>query len=396
MPQGCGQWGLVTIFVRVTGWFAFFSGGATLVTARIYSKYLLLMNDEYLFLFAQWNAFNAEQCRLILNRFGSFKSAWKELTIADIRELNIRADKASRVLEIRERISFEDIMTQVREFGVKVYFVDDNDYPETLKNANPPPFLFVRGNLPPFYKAMAVVGTRSATDYGRNVAKRFTSDLVRHGFVIVSGLAIGIDSVAHQTTLELNGITVAVLGSGVDIISPTSNYRLAHEILQSGGAVVSAYPLGTQAQRHHFPERNSIISGLCQGTLIIEGGMHSGAMHTAKAAHEQGREVFAVPNDVNKYALSGTNHLIRTSQAKLVENINHIVEDFQMQLKNMHLEIELTHDERILMERLSGGGKTMDELVIETTFDIPKLSELILKLQLKNAITEQEYRWVII
>lgn len=354
------------------------------------------MNDEYLFLFAQWGIFSTEQCRVILNRFGSFQAAWKGLTATDIRELNIRTDKASRVLEIRERISFEDLMNQVREFGVKVYFADDADYPEPLKHASPPPFLFVRGNLPPFHKAMAVVGTRSATDYGRNVAKRFTSDLVRHGFVIVSGLAIGIDSVAHQTTLELNGITVAVLGSGVDIISPTSNYRLAHEILQSGGAIVSAYPLGTQAQKHHFPERNAIISGLCQGTLVVEGGMHSGALHTAKAAHEQGREVFAVPNDINKYALSGTNHLIRTSQAKLVENINHIVEDFQMQLKNMHLEIELSHDERVLMERLAGGGKTMDELVIETTFDIPKLSELILKLQLKNAITEQDYRWVII
>jgi DNA processing protein len=354
------------------------------------------MNDEYLFLFAQWNVFNTEQCRLILNRFGSFEAAWKGLTADDIRELNVHTQKADRVLEIRERISFEDMMTQVREFGVKVYFVDDSDYPDRLKQIDPPPpFLFVRGSLPDFHKSMAVVGTRSATDYGRNVTKRFTSDLARHGFVIVSGLATGIDSVAHQTTLELNGITVAVLGSGVDIISPSSNYRLGQQILQSGGAIVSAYPLGTQAQKHHFPERNAIISGLCQGTLVIEGGIHSGARHTAKSAHDQGREVFAIPNDVNKYALSLTNYLIRTSQAKLVENIAHIVEDLQLEVKNMHQELELSHDERVVMEKLASGGKTMDELAVETTFNIPRLSELILRLQLKNAIAEQSCQWVI-
>lgn len=355
------------------------------------------MNDEYLFLFAQWNVFNSEQCRLILKRFGTFEAAWKKLTAVDIQELNIRTEKASRVLEIRERISFEDLMTQVREFNVKVYFVDDADYPEPLKNIeNAPPFLFVRGKLPSFHKAMAVVGTRSATDYGMLATKKFTADLVRHGFVVVSGLAMGIDSVAHKTALESNGITVAVLGSGVDIISPSSNYRLGQNILQGGGAIISAYPMGTQAQRHHFPDRNVIIACLCQGTLVAEGGMHSGALITAKEAHEHGREVFAVPNDINKYALSGTNHLIRTSQAKLVENIGHIVEDLKMQIINMHQEIELSHDERVLMEQLASGGKTMDELVLGTTFDIPTLSELIFRLQLKKAITEQDYRWVII
>jgi len=354
------------------------------------------MNDEYLFLFAQWNVFNAEQCRLILNRFGSFKSAWKGLTAADIQELNIRTEKASRVIQIRERMSFEDLMTQVREFGVKVYFVDDSDFPAPLKQLDPPPpFLFVRGNLPSFHKAVAVVGTRGFTDYGRNVTKRFTADLVRHGFVIVSGLATGIDSVAHQATLELNGTTVAVLGSGVDIISPSSNYRLAQDILQSKGAIVSAYPLGTKAQKHHFPERNSIISGLCQGTLVTEGGLLSGARHTAKSAHDQGREVFAVPNDVNKYALSLTNQLIRTSHAKLVENVEHILEELKMQIQDMHRELEFTYDERTIMEKLATGAKSMDELMIETTFDIPTLSELILHLELKKAITEQDYRWVI-
>jgi len=293
-------------------------------------------------------------------------------------------------------MSFEQIMQVVRNLDVRVYFVGDEDYPFTLKNVKGvPPFLFVRGMLPDFHKAMAVVGTRSHTDYGRNVAKRFTSDLVRHGFVIVSGLAIGIDSIAHKTCLELNGITVAVLGSGVDVICPHSNHRLAQEILQSGGAIVSAYPLGTKGLKHHFPARNAIISGLCQGTLVVEGGMHSGALKTAEHALRQSREVFAVPNDINKYALSGTNHLIRTSQAKLVDNVEHILEDLGMSVKDMAEALILTHEERVVMEKLADGSKTMDDLLALTTFDIPQLSEIVLNLQLKKAIVEQEYGFVI-
>lgn len=353
------------------------------------------MNDEYIFLFAQWGIFTTEQLRLILNQFGSFKAAWRGLKTEDIRALNVRCEKSSRVLEIRERMSFEDLMTQVHENNVKVFFVDDPDYPKSLKEANPPPFLFVRGELPLFHKAIAVVGTRGNSDYGRNVCKRFTSDLVRHGFVIVSGLATGIDSIAHETTLELNGTTVAVLGSGVDIISPSSNFRLGQSILQAKGALISAYPLGTPPRKEHFPERNAIISGLCQGTLVVEGGTRSGARHTAKSAGDQNREVFAVPTDINRYGLSLTNELIRTCKAKLVENVEHILEELKMQLQDMHQEIEFTFDERIIMEKLATGPKSMDDLVEETTFDIPRLSELIFHLQLKSAITEQDYGWVI-
>jgi DNA processing protein len=170
---------------------------------------------------------------------------------------------------------------------------------------------------------------------------------------------------------------------------------LAQDILQLGGAIISSYPLGTKALKHHFPDRNVIIAGLCQGTLVTEGGMHSGALITARRAHDHGREIFAVPNDINKYALSGTNHYIRTSQAKLVDNIEHILEDLQMETKTMCQELDLSHDERILMEKLANGGKTVDDLVAETTFDLPKLFEVILQLQLKDAIAEQNCEWVI-
>ena len=346
-------------------------------------------------LFAQWGVFNAEQCRIILNRFASFERAWKELTESDISQLNLSPEKANRVLKIREQISFEDLVNQMKQFQVRIYYIEDEEYPELLKNAvGAPPFLFVRGQLPSFHKSMAIVGTRRATDYGLHVTQKFTADLVRHGFTIVSGLALGIDSMAHKTTLESNGLTVAVLGSGVDKIRPATNYRLAQNILSSGGAILSSYPLGTPAMKHHFPERNSIISGLCQGTLVTEGGLHSGALITAREAHSQGREVFAVPNNINKFALSGTNHLIRTSQAKLVDNIEHVLEDLNMETKTMRQSLDLSSDERIVMECLSNGGKTMDELVHKTTYDIPTLSTLLVYLELKCAISKQGSRWV--
>ncbi len=354
------------------------------------------MSDEYLFLFAQWGIFNAEQCRIILNQFGSFKEAWQKMSQSDLEQLNISPKKAGRVLKFREQISFENLSGLIRQLEVSIFYIDEETYPEPLRQVpGAPAFLFVRGKLPAFHKSMAIVGTRQVTDYGTLVTQKFTADLVRHGFVVVSGLALGIDSVAHKTTLENNGTTVAVLGSGVDKITPATNYRLAQNIIQSGGAVISAYPLGTPALKHHFPERNSIISGLCQGTLVTEGGLHSGALITARQAHEQGREVFAVPNNINKYALSGTNHLIRSSQAKLVDNIDHILEDLRMESKIMRQEIEFTHEERTLMERLAAGPKTMDELISETIYDIPKLSELIVYLELKKAIVKHGLRWSI-
>lgn len=354
------------------------------------------MSDQYLFLFAQWGVFNAEQCRIILSQFGSFENAWKELTVSQVQQLNITPEKASRVIKFREQIPFKNLTDLMRQLKISVFYIDEEGYPEPLRHAaGAPPFLFVRGELPSFHKAMAIVGTRRATDYGITVTQKFSADLVRHGFVTVSGLALGIDSIAHKTTLENNGLTVAVLGSGVDRIKPATNYRLAQNIIHSGGALISAYPLGTPPLKHHFPERNAIISGLCQGTLVTEGGRHSGALITAREAHSQGREVFAVPTNINKYALSGTNHLIRSSQAKLVDNIEHILEDLGLSVKTMCQTIELNHEERVVMECLASGGKTMDELLDETEFNIPKLSELIVYLELKKAICRQGLRWVI-
>ena len=283
------------------------------------------MTDEYVYLWAQWGILKFNQYQIIQKQFGDLENAWKKINIPFLQKLGFGGEKAERVLDIRKGINFHQLIKRIGDMDARILCVDDSDYPKCLRSiSSPPVFLFVRGKLPSLHKSLAVVGTRGITDYGRMITGKFVSGLAQNGFVIVSGLALGVDAYAHETTLQNNGITVAVLGCGVDRIYPSANKYLAERIIKNSGAVISEYPLGTPAMQHHFPVRNRIISGLSRGVLIIEGGVKSGALITARYALEQGREVFAIPNNITKVGLSGTNHLIRRSEAKLTENVDHI------------------------------------------------------------------------
>lgn len=354
------------------------------------------MNDDYLFLWAQWGILNLQQCRLTLRYFGDFKTAWEKVTPEFLHQMGMRADKVKRVWEMREKMSFKTLTDQLEQFRVQLHFIEDPTYPPFLRELETaPPFLFVRGKLPSFHRSISVVGTRDITSYGMQITEKLTRELSQEGFVIVSGLALGVDTVAHRTTVKNGGTTVGVLGSGVDVIYPQANYRLAQEIIDTGGAIISAYPLGTPALNYHFPQRNEIVAGLTKGTLVIEGGVKSGALITAKLALEYGRDVFAVPCNITNLALSGTNHLIRKSAAKLVENVDHILEDFSMKRAVSPQVQDFSQDERKVLEKLAREGKNLDQLMDETPFDIPRLSELIIHLTLKGAIVQQGERWVL-
>lgn len=355
------------------------------------------MTDQHIYLWAQWGILTFEQYKIIKKQFGDLKTAWEEIDILFLQKLGFSLEKAERVLKIRKMIDFHQLADRISRLKVQILFIDDSDYPSNLRAiADPPVFLFVRGKLPPLHKSLGVVGTRKITDYGRLMTEKFVSDLVRNDFVVVSGLALGVDSCAHTITLKNNGLTIAVLGSGVDYIYPSTNINLSQRILNSGGAIISEYPLGTQPSKHHFPMRNRIISGLSKGVLIVEGGAKSGALITAKYALEQGREVFAIPNNITKVGLSGTNKIIRRSEAKLVENIDHILEDFDMEPANFKKPIFFSSLESELIERIADGGKSIDELVTETHYNVAKLSEIFINLQLKGVVREINRKWVII
>ena len=210
----------------------------------------------------------------------------------------------------------------------------DEQYPETLKKIyDPPPFIFLRGDIKEEDKyAIAIVGTRSPSEYGIIMAERFTQELTKLGIVTVSGLARGIDTVVHYTSIKSNGRTLAVIGSGLDVIYPPENKNLFERICEHG-AVISEFEMGAKPDATNFPRRNRIISGLSLGTLIIETDLDGGAMITANTALDQNREVFAIPGNINSKRSRGCNALIKDGRAKLVENIEDILDELSTKLR---------------------------------------------------------------
>ena len=280
-------------------------------------------------------------------------------------------------------------MVQKRDFPF--FSLADQDYPEPLKQIpNPPERLFYRGTLLPGEKMFTVVGTRKPTGYGVECAKYFVGQLASYGFTIVSGLALGTDAIVHQTALDNKTRTIAVLGSGVDIITPLTNERLGLAIIEQG-ALVSEFAPGTLPQKFHFPQRDRIMAGLSLGTLVIEAGEKSGALITAHAAAEQGREVFAVPGDIFSFGSKGTHRLIQEG-AKLISDIDDILEEISQlnlplaQKENLTSSNSIfTQENKTILSCLS-KPKNLEELIRDTRLDIAKLRSTLTILEIKRII----------
>lgn len=258
---------------------------------------------------------NFLQLASFLKHFSSYEEAWRKLS--SLKKISFSPQDAWQELEKRQ-IAFS--------------LLGEDNYPSLLKEiAFPPRGIYYQGNLFPEMIPLAVVGTRKVSDYGRIVTEKIVKELIPYNILIVSGLAYGVDTIAHYTAVKNGGKTIAVLGSGLDHISPASNLRLAQKIIHQG-ALVSEYPLGTISYPSYFPWRNRIISGLSRGTLVIEAPKKSGALITARFALEQNREVFAIPGSIFNSNSEGTNKLIQQG-AKLVSLVQDILEEFNIPLK---------------------------------------------------------------
>ena len=235
---------------------------------------------------------------------------------------------ATAIRKFDDHDAVDEEFERASDMNVRLITLWDAAYPERLRQTyDPPPCLWIRGALHPSdTHALAVVGTRRCTDYGRGVARDLTRALVQQGYTIVSGLAYGIDAVAHRTALNAGGRTLAVLGSGLARIYPQKHTRLAHQITDQG-AVLSEYALDEDPNASNFPERNRVVSGLTLGSLIVESHAKGGALITARLAVEQNREVFAVPGPVGRSASEGTNRLIQRGHAKLVLTVDDLLEE---------------------------------------------------------------------
>ena len=286
---------------------------------------------------AAWVAFNRTpgvgvvRFRRLLERFGSLAEAWHAPQAA-LAEAGLDRRSLEAVSQLQRTLDPARELARARAIGASVLTWQDPDYPALLGAIpDPPPVLYVRGRLAPEDGgAVAMVGTRRATVYGRDVAERLARDLAQHGITIVSGLAKGIDTHAHRGALAGGGRTIAVLGHGLDTVYPPENRRIAADIVEHG-ALVSDYPVGTGPLAENFPPRNRIISGLAAGVIVVEADHRSGALITSKFALEQGRDVFAVPGPVNAPSSRGCNRLIQDG-ARLITG----AEDVLLEL-NPHL-----------------------------------------------------------
>jgi DNA processing protein len=274
----------------------------------------------------------------LLDHFGDLETAWN----APAYELNrtgLDRRSVDSLLETRKKVSLDDEMEKIERAGVQVLTWQSDAYPPQLCHIHsPPPVLYVKGDLRPEDEwAVAVVGTRRATVYGKEATRTLAGNLARNGVTIVSGLARGIDAQAHRTALEAGGRTIAVFGSGIDIIYPSEHRKLAQAIVENG-ALISEYALGTPPEGSNFPPRNRIISGLSLGVVIVEAGVRSGALITADYAGEQGRDVFAVPGNIFHRGSKGTNRLIQQG-AKLVLTVEDVLEELNLTMISQQAEV---------------------------------------------------------
>ncbi len=287
----------------------------------------------------------------------------------------------------------------VMQKGYKIVTLSDTDYPALLLQLpDPPPFLYVFGRLDSSITNIAVVGSRNATNYGISTTRRLCKDLASLELTIVSGMALGIDSAAHEGALLGKGHTVAVLGSGLERIYPAENRELFQKIAQNG-AVISEFPLMTEPEAHNFPIRNRIISGMSLGTVVVEATKRSGSLITARLAAEQNREVFAVPGSIHSFKSTGTHTLIKQG-AKLVEHARDIMEELShvagvMAEKENIIENETTEtlpllspDESMVFEVLGPYPVHIDDLVRKVSMEPGKLSSILLQLELMGVVQQ--------
>ena len=344
-----------------------------------------------------WVGFNmvkgigAVRFRALLEAFGSAEAAWNASPVA-LSDAGLSQKVVENFQRVRKGVSLEQVAERIHSLDVQVITWDDPAYPRHLKEIDqPPPVLYVRGRLQPEDDwAVAIVGTRKVTAYGRQVAEEVAATLASSGVTIVSGLARGVDSIAHQAALNAGGRSLAVLGNGVDLVYPPENRKLAAQLVEHG-ALVSDYPLGTQPDGINFPPRNRIISGLSIAVIIVEAGLTSGALITATFAAEQGRDVFAVPGNINAPQSQGTNRLIRDGAQPLLTPQD-VLEalDLTMVTEHRSVRVALPDDpiEARLFKLLSHEPMHVDEIRAQAAMPIETVSATLAMMELKGMVRQ--------
>ena len=345
-----------------------------------------------------WIAFNRvprigrARFLLLLDRFRSLENAWRA-SGSELKDAGLDKGALQQIATRRPTIDPDVELERLDDHGVWAVTWNDANYPSRLKEIyDLPPVLYVRGDLlPEDERSVAVVGTRRASAYGREAAHRLTYDLARAGVTIVSGLARGIDGIAHRAALDAGQRTIAVLGNGADVIYPREHAKLASEITQNG-ALISEYPLGAKPDAQNFPRRNRIMSGMTLGTLVVEAPEGSGALFTAKHALEENREVFAVPGNIFSPNSQGTNRLIKQSNAKLVSDCEDILEELNLSSVGRQIEMAAMFpqddNEARVLHFVTYDSIHIDEVTRESGLPISTVNGALAVMELKGLVKQ--------
>jgi len=362
--------------------------------ARFYSSGTLPLDElAYWIAFSRVLGIGPVRFKQLLDFFHEDAAAAWHASLKDLAQAGLDQKVIEGFLEQRSRIIPEQELEKLERLRIHVITWKDEAYPTLLKEIDhAPPVLYVAGALTEADRfTLAVVGTRKASVYGRQVTERFVTELAKGEVTVVSGLALGIDTIAHTAALDAGGRTVAVMGNGLDSIYPPDNHNLARRIVESGqGALVTEFSLGVKPDGKNFPARNRIISGLSLGVLVTEAPQPSGSLITANFALEQGREVFAVPGSILSPGSAGVNKLIQDGGARLVTNINDILEVLNLWMVPQQVEMQATlpdnAEERTLLSLLSHDPRHIDDLIRESDLPTTTVSATLTVMELKGLV----------
>jgi DNA processing protein len=338
------------------------------------------MNNWYRF---RLGGLNSHLILTLMKDFENFGDINKENLI----ELNYSKETIDSISSLLE-IDLEDEKEKYKRNKVRILSYNSDEYPRMLKEiSNPPPFLYVKGNGKFSNKSLAVVGTRKISSYGKLACDKIVSGFNNKGITIVSGLALGVDTYAHEIALKGNSSVIGVVAQGLDIIYPPSNARLYKEV-EEKGLLISEYPLGTHPMPFTFPQRNRIIVGLTKGVLVVESFKRGGSLITAKLALDEGRDIFACPGFVTYPSFEGCNELIKNSEAKLTDSALDILNEYGWENEEIVEKSEIALPNAIengIYKELT-SPKTLDELVVSTKIIPRTLLVTITEMELKGLI----------
>lgn len=347
---------------------------------------------QYWIAFSQVPTVGRVRLGLLEGRFGSLEIAWGA-GASELRAAGLDQSVVNAVTEHRGKIDPARELARVKASGVAVVTWNDADYPALLREIDDlPPILYMRGEFPQESPSITIVGTRRPTAYGREVAAHLAGELAEAGVAVISGLARGIDGIAHRASLKAHGRTVAVLGCGVDVVYPAEHAQLTEEIAESG-AILSEYPLGTKPEGRHFPRRNRLLSGLSVATLVIEAGEGSGTLSTVKFALEQNREVLCVPGSIYSPASTLTNRLIQEG-AKPILNVKDVLDEIRMmprvdsQPELPGLTFETTADEAAIYDALAYEPQHVDDLSRATGLPVTSITGSLTVMELQGRVLQ--------